>query len=52
MANNFATIWARSLSYTNSFDNPISIYLELEAQVRGMMFSAIFSMPKYPQIIA
>ena len=52
MADNFETVWAKRLSYSNSFDNPIDIYLEPEAQGVGMTFSATFSMSKYPQIIA
>ena len=48
MVRNFATIWATHLSYKKSFDNPIIIYLEVEAQKRTMIFNIIYALSKLP----
>ena len=45
---NFAAAWATRLSYKKSFDNPIIIYLELEAQKRSMIFNIIYALSKLP----
>ena len=48
MVHNFATAWATCLSYKKSFDNPIIVYLELEAQKPTMIFNTIYDLSKLP----
>ena len=51
MIHNFETVWATQLSYKKSFDNPIIIYLEIEAQKRSMIFNIIYALSKLPYFI-
>ena len=48
MIHNFETVWATQLSYKKSFDNPIIIYLELEAKKRSMVLDIIYTLSKSP----
>ena len=48
MVHNFAAAWATRLSYKKSFNNPIIIYLELEAQERSSISIIIYDLSKSP----